>query len=128
MPCTTISSEFEFPALSIEADLFICLSRSLKLRKSTKFKFLLDHGILKSFKSKKYHSTVIPRKLAVPNSRNSLTRGSDRCSLTPKSSHLCTQIRDFGSFSKPQKSRVWRYYCTSKALILEKLDLVYKKV
>ena len=33
-------------------------------------------------------STVIPRKLAFPNSRNSLTRGSDCCSLTPNSRHL----------------------------------------
>ena len=32
--------------------------------------------------------TVIPRKLAVPNSRNSLTRGSSRCSLPPNSRYL----------------------------------------
>ena len=33
-------------------------------------------------------NTVIPRKLAVPNSRNSLTRGSSRCSLPPNSRYL----------------------------------------
>ena len=37
---------------------------------------------------KSLETTVIPHKLAVPNSRISLTRGSDRCSLTPNSRHL----------------------------------------
>ena len=32
--------------------------------------------------------TVIPRKLAVPNLRNSLTRGSPRCSIPPNSRYL----------------------------------------
>ena len=33
-------------------------------------------------------NTVMPRKLAVPNSQKSLTRGFNHCSLTPNSRHL----------------------------------------
>ena len=55
-----------------------------------------------------YLYTVIPRKLAIPNSRNSLTRGSS-CSLdllffTSKLAVplLSTQIRDFCYFLSPK--------------------------
>ena len=53
------------------------------------------------------YNTVIPRKLAVPNSRNSLTRGSARCSWDLETSKLAvpllsTQIRDFCYFLSPK--------------------------
>ena len=52
-------------------------------------------------------TTLIPRKLAVPNSQNSLTRGSARCSWDLETSKLAvplfsTQIRDSGYFLSPK--------------------------